>query len=256
MQTVVIFGAKPAAILPAGDAIYAANAAIMGREAEAGAFAERISVASGHVLSRGLGRDADPLYRRKFETVRDSGFRRLVLFADQGKRDLASGVLAALGGTHPDGQRLVSVRESRDLVTRIGQCGYPVLDETFRRQPPRIVLRDWVEIRRARLNWLLGNGKEDVRAKYRPSTGILALLVAISEKGPDAHYILSGIGLAGRNEFLVDGRILRNKSNSAAVLPKHVQADTILLRALARRYSLSTTEAELQDILPATRISR
>jgi hypothetical protein len=251
LKTVVIFGAKPAASLPPGDAIYSANAAIMGREAESASYAERVTVASALVLARGLKADLGnmDLYRHKLRTVRNSGFDRLVLFADPGTRNFAKVILADLADGHPKGAKVYSVQERRELVRRIGQCGYPVTDKSFWHQDRLIVLRDLIEILKVRIGWLFGQVHKDVRAKYRPSTGILALLVAIAENGPEAKYVISGIGLNERNQFLVDGQISRNKANPATVLPKHVQADVILLRALSQRFRITTTEPELQEIL-------
>ncbi|MBC2836160.1 hypothetical protein [Paragemmobacter straminiformis] len=251
LKTVVIFGAKPGSALPAGDAIYAANAAIMDRESEAAGFAEKTVVASALVMAKGLieGGPNDALYRRKLETVRHCGFDRLVLFADPGGRDLVNRARGLLEGGFAKGTTLYSVAERRALTRRIGGCGYPVTDASFFRQPLPVVARDWVEIQKLRLGWLLGQGHKDARAKYRPSTGLLALLVAIAENGPDAHYVLSGIGLAGRNEFLMGGEITRNKANRADALPKHVQADVILLQKLAGTHRLSTTEPELSPFV-------
>lgn len=223
----------------------------MGREHEVVGFAEKTIVASTLVMAKGLlekGTNVE-LYRRKLETVRNSGFDRLVLFADPGTRDLADKARALLQDGFAKGTTIYSIAERRALTRHIGGCGYPVTDVTFFRQPPRIVVRDWIEIQKLRLGWLLGESHKDARAKYRPSTGILALLVAIAENGPDAQYVLSGIGLAGRNEFQMDGGITRNKANPADALPKHVQADVILLQKLAKTYRLSTTEPELSPFL-------
>ena len=252
MQTVVILGAKPGARLPAGDAIYAANAAVMGHESDAAAFVERVTVASALVLARGLvtGSAHDTLYSSKLQTVSNSGFGRLVLFSDPGSRDLTKAALAYLDGSHSEGTTVWSVLERRALVAYIGQCGYPVIDRTLWSQPLPVVIRDLSEIAKLRLGWLMGDTNNDCRAKYRPSTGILALLVAIAERGTTARYVISGIGFEDRNKFLIDGKILCNKSNGDRMLPKHVQADIILLRALSRRYRIETTEAELLPLLP------
>jgi len=88
------------------------------------------------------------------------------------------------------------------------------------------------------------NNRQDCGAAFRPSTGILSLVLAIDEYGQDAEYVLSGIGFTKRAEYF-DGNTTRKRE-----LPSHVFADVKILRNLARRYNLSTAEPELIQFIP------
>jgi hypothetical protein len=251
MKQIVILGAKPGAVIPPADAIYAANAAFMGHEQAFGTCRERIVVASSTVLAKGLGHEAggDGLYGEKLAAVRASGATRLVLFADPGRRNQVDRVLNLLATSDPaPATTVVSVRERTALVENTGGLRYPVVDRSFFSQPVGVQSRDAIEIAVYWLNRIAGDGMKDVRAKYRPSTGILALLLAIAENGEAATYIICGIGLSDRNVFLTSGGYRFNRNNADNVLPKHTQADAIVLAGLRERYRIVTTEPELAGL--------
>ncbi|RST87538.1 hypothetical protein EJC49_04755 [Aquibium carbonis] len=251
MKKIVILGAKPGAVIPTADAIYAANAAVMGHEAAFAECRERIVVASSTVLAKGIEHEAggDDLYGRKLAAVRASGASRLVLFADPGRRNHVDRVLSLLATSDPaPATTVISVRERTAMVENVGRLRYPVMDRTFFSQPVGVQLRDATEIAGYWLNRVAGDGMKDVRAKYRPSTGILALLLAITENGEAATYIICGIGLSDRNVFLTSGGYRFNRNNAGHVLPKHTRADMILLARLRERYRLVTTEPELAGL--------
>jgi hypothetical protein len=79
---------------------------------------------------------------------------------------------------------------------------------------------------------------------FRPSTGIISLLMAIDENGVDCEYILAGIGLKNRDDYL------HTKRSSSASFPIHVFADRKILQALSSRYRITSTEPELMAVLP------
>lgn len=92
------------------------------------------------------------------------------------------------------------------------------------------------------------------RPELRPSTGVMALSVAISRFGATAEYCLAGIGLAKRGvyrfagiEALVQGDPAANPPSRWIVAP-HINADRLVLQRLGVRYRISTTEPELANL--------
>lgn len=69
---------------------------------------------------------------------------------------------------------------------------------------------------------------------FRPSTGIVALALAIQRHGPDASYSLSGFSFRNR----VAHRIHRHVASADDWYAAHVQADAICLSTLKRHYSV------------------
>ncbi len=245
-------GAKPGAVVPAGDAIYCANAAFLSAPEAVAGFERRVIVASSTIMAKGLPESGGgSIYRTKLDAIRDFEATELVLFEDPGRGDKLSAILAYIrerGSEWP--LRVISVAARTQMVrSRLGS--YPLIDVQYCTQPLAIQLRDAIEIGRWAIRWQLGRRRNDVRAKYRPSTGILALLVAMSDYGDDAEYVIVGIGLADRQAYSIDGQVLSNgRKQPSKGLPIHTGADAIALRLLKDRFTLSSTEPELQDVLP------
>lgn len=251
-KRIVILGARPGPVIPRGDAIYCANAAFLSAPDEVSGFAQRTIVASSTVLAKGLasGREAPAIYRTKVDAIRDFRSTDLVLFEDPGRGDKLPVIRDYLSAGQPDrNERLFSV-EQRTALTRDWLGSYPLVDAAFRTQPLVVQGRDALELCRWWISWQIGSRRRDVRAKYRPSTGILALLVALQDHGYSAEYVLAGIGLADRQAYSIDGTGMRViKQRRSNVLPMHIVADRIALKRLSGRVNLSTTEPELHDLV-------
>jgi len=248
----VILGSKPGPIIPRGEAIYCANAAFLSAPDKVSGFAQRTIVASSTVLAKGLasGREAPAIYRTKVDAIRDFRSTDLVLFEDPGRGDKLPIIRDYLSAGQPErNERLFSV-EQRTALTRKWVGSYPLVDAAFRTQPLAVQGRDALEWCRWWISWQLGSRRRDVRAKYRPSTGILALLVALQDHGCSSEYVIAGIGLKDRQTYSIDGNgIVGSKHRHTNVLPMHTVADCIALERLSGRVNLSTTEPELYELL-------
>lgn len=251
-KRIVILGAKPGPIIPRGDAIYCANAAFLSAPDEVSGFPQRTIVASSTVLAKGLpsAREAPAIYRTKVDAIRDFRSTDLVLFEDPGRGDKLPVIREYVSAGQPERkERLFSV-EQRTALTRDWLGTYPLVNAAFRMQPLSVQWRDALEWGKWWVSWQLGSRRRDVRAKYRPSTGILALLVALQDHGYSAEYVLAAIGLTDRQTYLIDGNgVVGSKRRRANVLPMHTVADCIALQRLADRVNLSTTEPELYELV-------
>lgn len=250
MKRIVILGSKPNAIIPKCDRIYCSNAAVISNEKAVNQFAERVVVASSAILGAGLvpRTSRHEIYRQKLEAVRDAGMSRIILLESPYSPGMAAQVKAHLqvDERNPD-ISTVSVTQRIEMVRSIAQTTYPLVDESFVSQDLKVRVHDRMAIWRWYLNWKFGNALRDVSPKYRPSTGILALLQAIKENGSDAKYVLAGIGTKNRNVAKVKTFTATTSDTPAGELPQHVHADLMILEKLVHKYALSSTEAELTE---------
>ena len=259
MKRIVILGSKPNAIVPRGEKIYCANAAIISNEDPVSRFVDRVAVASSAVLGAGLnpGSDRGDVYKQKLDAVRDGGMSRIILLESPFSPDTATQVKSYLQteGRNPDVSE-IGVRQRIKMVKSIAQTPYPLVGASFSAQPFSVRLRDRMDIGHWYWQWHFGEGRRDVSPKYRPSTGILALLLAIAENGKKVDYVLAGIGVKDRNIAKVKTFTATIPDTPVGELPQHVHADLMILENLLCDYSLSSTEAELTEAIPGLRLHR
>ena len=242
-KLVVVLGSKPGADIPQGDAVYCANGAI-GYYAEAvNRFPRVASVMNPDLIHPKERKPNSPnreFYERQFQVVTASRPDKMILTRAT-SFDMLKGVLDEAGFRSP--VEAVLAHERRALVGKISGCYDPIVTSDFFRLSYELKIRYAGSLTSTFLKRLL-NRRKDCGAAFRPSTGILALVFAIAEYGREADYVVCGIGVRKREEYL-DSSNPRQRD-----LPQHVFADVKVLRKLARRYRLFTTEPELEHLLP------
>jgi hypothetical protein len=252
MKQIVILGAKPNPRIPTGDAIYCANAAALSNAEAVAAIPDRRVVASVGVIAKGMkvANSRNPIFKLKTEAICGFDGREAILLTSKNDERLPA-VRDALLRDGPIGRalKILDVEEVRKLVLQLFGT-YPILNRLSCQQSLVTLALDAMRLTRCYLNWGLGDGMRDVPAKYRPSTGILSLLLAIRDHGPEARYVIAGIGLQDRNRYVFNGKPFQTKEAPRGSLPKHSVADEIVLRQLASRWNICTTEQELVDLLP------
>jgi hypothetical protein len=245
-KLVVVLGSKPGADIPQGDAVYCANAAI-GYYADAvSRFPSVVSVLSPdliHPKERQEGKSDRERCVRQWEMIAASRPDKMIL-TRTGNLEMLKKVLDEAGFSSP--VEAVSAYERREIVGRVSGCYDPIVTSDFFRLPVNKKIRYAGSLTTTFLKRLVDRRK-DCGAVFRPSTGILALVLAISEHGRDADYVICGIGVQKRNDYL-GGEHIHNQP-----LLRHVYADIKVLRELARRYNLYTTEPELEHLVPRYR---
>ena len=242
-KLVVALGSKPGAEIPPGDAVYCANAAI-GYYAEAvSRFPSVVSVASPeliHPKERAEGVPNRETHVRQWEMTVASRPDKMIL-TRTGSFEFLQEVLDEAGFRSP--VEAVSAYERRMLVGSISGCYDPIVTSDFFRLPFRMKMRYAGSLTTTFLKRLLDR-QTDCGSVFRPSTGILALVFAIADHGPDADYVICGVGVQKRHDYF------GTSNASQRPLPQHVFADVKVLRKLARRYRLFTTEPELASFVP------
>lgn len=240
---VVILGSKPDADIPDGDILYCANGSIGFYADQVRRFPKVISVLNPDLLHP-KGRQEGVLDReaneQQYRMILESRPDRMILTRtsslDMAKRELSKGGFSAPVSA-------LSIYERRMLVGQISGCYDPIVTSDFFALPSKMKIRYAGSLASTFLKRLLDR-KKDCGSAFRPSTGILALVLAIDENGEDAEYIICGIGLRKRAEYL-NGTTFRKRA-----LPAHLFADVKVLSQLVRRYSLFTTEPELTSLIP------
>jgi hypothetical protein len=242
-KLVIALGSKPGADIPHGDAVYCANAAI-GYYADAvSRFPSVVSVLSPdliHPKERGEGVPNRETNVRQWEMIVASRPDKMIL-TRAGSFEMLKKVLDEAGFLSP--VEAFSAHERRAIVGRISGCYDPIVTSDFFRLPYRMKIRYVGSLTTTFLKRLLDR-RTDCGSVFRPSTGILALVLAIAEHGRDADYVICGVGVRKRHDYL-------DVSNSSQrPLPQHVFADVKVLRKLVQRYNLFTTETELAPFVP------
>lgn len=243
---VVILGSKPGADIPEGEAIWCANGSIGYYKQEVSRFPKVVSVLNPdliHPKVRRQGASDREFYEQQYRMILDSRPDRMILTRTS-SFDLVKGELDAAAFEAP--VSAISIYERRMLVGRISGCYDPIMTSDFFGLPNKTKIRYAGSLASTFLKRLLDR-KKDCGSAFRPSTGILALALAIDEYGHDADYVICGIGLQKRVEYL-DGR-----NTAKRALQPHVYADIKELRKRARRYSLFTTEPELAWLISPLR---
>lgn len=83
-------------------------------------------------------------------------------------------------------------------------------------------------------------------AMFRPSTGVLALLLAIARFGDQATYTLAGIGATSRHSH-PNGEVTAGTSRRLRI-PQHVMADCGILQSLSWKYDISSDDQYLAQL--------
>lgn len=252
MKTIAIAGAKPGIRLPKADAVYAANAAFLTNPSAFQQNKDLTVVASSLVVSKGLlgcSKNAQ-IYRKKSEAIRDVKAQRVVLLEDPTDREKSSRMPEILQQANPKRSiTIISGKERRRLIREVSKGHYPIVGMWSLKQPARVLTSDLRKLLRSLFNWSLGSGNYDVPGRYRPSTGIMALLIAISEHESKANYVLAGIGLKDRDVYqFADGSKGKMRRRGRG-LPAHVMADIEIIKRVAKHVNLTTTEPDLADLL-------
>jgi hypothetical protein len=219
---VTIRGSKPSPLPPTSDAIYYCNAAVAETLA-ARAASTIVHVATRYFFSPVRLTNVN-LARR--DSIRGVSVNKTVVFGkydsyvEQSQLDLLSYTTEAI--------EPVGVGKRNALIRSFYGSLFPL---------SAVVSGDGTVGRRfsnvARILRM-----KDVENPYRPSTGLLALLVSIRDFGANATYVVSGIGI-NTSGYFIDGRKYDAPRN-------HLDFDRRLLARLsASNLDIRTTESEL-----------
>lgn len=243
-KRVVVLGSKPGAVIPEGDAVYCANGAIGYYADRVRRFPKVVSILNTDLIHPKKRREGAPdrdFYERQWQMILESKPDRMILTRTTSFGLLQEMLLEAGFSSPVSG---VSAYDRRMLAGRISGCYDPIVTTDFFWLPVESKLRYAGSLASTFLKRIVNNRK-DCGSAFRPSTGVLSLVFAIDEYGHDAEYVVCGIGMQKRTEYL-DGKNMKHRD-----LPPHVFADRKVLGRLARRYSVFTTEPELMQLLPS-----
>ncbi|KUL32784.1 hypothetical protein [Chlorobium limicola] len=243
MKRIVIIGSKPNANIPDGDVIYCANGAIGYYAENVKRFGKVISILNPdliHPKKRKNGSSTKEFYERQWLAIVHSRPDKVILLRNNGLLMLTEALRDA--GFEAPVLGLSRV-ERRMLVGRISGSYDPIITKEFFLLPVGKKIRYIGSLCSTYLKRIIDK-KKDCGAYFRPSTGVISLIFAIDEYGNDAEYVVAGIGIKNRAQYHDGNNPAQND------LPHHVFADKQVLRRLAGRYRLYTTEQELMPYIP------
>ena len=248
MKRVVVIGSKPNALIPDGEAIYCANVSIVYYAEEVARFSRIVNIITPKAIDdqtpQKSAEGGDSLTRR-WERALTAMQAKLIILRSSNAEPMIDSLRKA-GYDAPI--TIIEDQERRKLVARVSGCDDPILTSDFFYLPTKLKARYAGSVISISLKRLFDQGKT-CNPVFRPSTGIISLLVAIDEHGPDCEYVVAGIGMKNRSVYIHTERSSAQGA-STPTLPHHVFVDRKILRRLASRYRITTTEPELMEILP------
>lgn len=232
MKRILILGSKPGAVLPDQvDYVYAANAS-------AHFYSDKIPSSSSLkiVASPGALYGTDLLKQPKFYKVVNSLRGNLIV----------SGVDKVPGAQKKISEEIrvesieyYSAKMRREIFFSViggSLVGPTLLSCLFKDVKPAYFIKYLYHLTRSRV---LGT---DAPGQYRPSTGMFALALAISEHSGDSQYILSGIGFDQRSNY-PDGSEVSARGN-----PHHLIPDMLCLAELSKKNRIFTTDSDISKL--------
>lgn len=242
MKRVVVIGSKPNAVIPEGDAVYCANASIAYYAQQIAGFKHIVNIVTSSAIDyqpKNMSDDRD-YYRERWEKMSKTRPARLIILRNKNPDRMIS-ALREVG--YDASISFINDQDRRKLVTRVSGCDDPILTADFFQLPSKLKIAYAGSALSIILKRIFDQSKT-CNAIFRPSTGIIALLYAMTENGCDCEYVVTGIGLKNRNEYIQANRSSEHR------IPHHVFADRKVLHSVAAKYNVTTTEPELMGVLP------
>ena len=248
LSKILVLGSKPDAIIPSFDYAFCANASAGYYRDELIDYKDKIIsiVSSTEVIeNKRIGsRDKDKWLSEKRKMIADFPSSKLVLhWVDVYPEAIQS--LIDAGCKSPI--EALPTMEVKKLEKNLCNIVEPIFTYDHIKGGARRALFNTVNYIIQLISSLF-NRCYNATGLYRPSTGIVSLLYAISIHGDKAEYILSGIGITGRGSY-PDG-VKNTWSRKVNLDSYHVLVDKRIIKILSNRYNIKTTEVGLQSILP------
>lgn len=238
MEKILVLGAGPNATVPDVDIVYTANAAIGYYQDEIKNIKQKVSLVSSGELNPGLRIPSARLarqYQDKFELIKNAPCDTHVsVHDDQYPEGITS--LKMAGFSAP--VKSLSFKAYRVILKKISGLEEPLisLNHYLARPTPRGFLSISKQFMFERQSLL--RGAMFVSPFFRNSTGMIALLYAISENGAEAEYFVSGISF-GRRDLYPNGQKTSESSKKNWRRTQHVVADLKVYKKIKKKYNIN-----------------
>jgi len=223
MKKIIVIGSKPNAFIPDGDAIYCANVSIVYYAGQVSRFKQIVNLITPKAIEDQVPQNSfskSSLYRRQWKMMLKTSRARLVILKSSDADNMIND-LRHFGYDAPI--TLISDQERRKLVAKVSGCDDPILSADFIRLSPKLKVRYAGSATSIILKRIFDQSKTS-NAIFRPSTGVISLLYAIAENGADCEYVVAGIGLNNRSEY-IHTKLSSAIRSSDTSIPHHVFAD-------------------------------
>jgi hypothetical protein len=244
-KRVLILGAAPNATVPKAEVVYCANAASFYFSEKISGIPKVVSVVGEHLIA-GVNESQAPLSLKKTRNaIFQSKIHEMLILehspwfdgwnTDKGLQD-AEDACGSKPKTLLFSERAKLLKNTSGLTEPI--FSYTLFAEAMRMNPWRFLRSSKTIIRD--LCKKKASNKVEMSPVLRPSTGIWAAIIAMDRHGPDAEYLISGIGLSARANRLnhTDG----SSQGRYEKFTHHLHADIRIFRELERRYNVKVLQ--------------
>ena len=243
-ETILVLGSKPNAKLPIADYTYCANASASYYHKQLKKRQNIKSIVSASEVILGTRKNS----KKKDEWIRD----RISRIAN-----LHSNEIILFNIDHfPEASKILqenhckvsikpmTCKQMFSLIKNITKKKIPMITNAHFDTEKKIIL--YAKYIKSLLRLIFFNGK-NMNGLFRPSTGIVTLIYAISKHGKHAEYFLSGLSIKGRGIY-PDGSI-NTWSPKINFKTKHVLVDREILSIISRKYTIRSLDDELLEEL-------
>lgn len=236
--TILVLGSSPSAVIKKYDYIYAANAA-------AGYYKEELNKKRNtNIISLVSAAELDfenrkmPVEKKKWLATK----RKLLVHANN-KEIIVYGVNIYKGAAtaipeNPKKYKIshLSSHEVWDLIRSVTGRTCPMLTLGHF----ICAKHSWIDVLKIYVKDILIKKicvDNDMSGLFRPSTGLVALLIAISKHGKNAQYVITGITFRGRGVY--PDKTVNSWTKKNKLLDFHVIVDKYILSKLKKKYNLT-----------------
>jgi len=242
---VLILGSKPNAMIPLSDYTYCANASASYYEEKLKNHRNITSIVSPTEVMLGTRKNSpekDKWAEDRKNRIAASVSDRIVMYWTDGfpnSIDLLKKTPCFIPISSVTSYEMIA------LIKSISGINIPALTYDHICKKDRVVL-NLLKFFKNYIRTIVFN-PHSMSGLFRPSTGIVALIYAISKHGKNAQYIVSGISIEGRGSY-PDGS-KNSWSGKKSLESHHVYVDKKMLVELTKKYNIKSTEKSLALIL-------
>lgn len=238
MKKILVLGSGPNATVPDVDIVYTANAAIGYYKDEIKRIEKKVSLVSSFALHPALripGAEMAQQHQNQFALIKSAPCDiHISVHDDKYPEGIASLKMAGF----PAPVKSLSFKACRVILKEIADLEEPLISLNHYRARPTpsgflSISKQFIFQRQSLLR-----GARSVSPFFRNSTGMIALLYAISKHGSEAEYLVSGINLR-RRDLYPNGEHTSESNKKNWRFTQHVLSDLQVYRKIKMKYNIA-----------------
>ena len=251
MKTILILGSKPDAVIPPNyDEIFASNASLEFFKKSLSNVNKTLLLSAGEVSEENIRalkkQGKGQLAKEKMNLIMQSNFDNLIVLNKNDSLTFTSESQVFLNKA----EKVLDSHERRKVVYKVTSLLDPIMPINYAKKYGLISALGFLYNKTKFLINSYHSRDMDCDSQFRASTGVFALVYAISKYGSNAKYILSGVGITNRLSYSISGDKSRVKASGRV---PHVEADLAILKRVLKKYDVCITDAELASVFEKSR---